>query len=212
MEELSFWLNSNKIALNVAKPEAMLFKTKHKTCDTDLRVKLCRKRLYKTKYLRYLGIKIDGNLNSKIHKHDLASKLNRTYAVLAKLMHFLNLKIHLFCYISFLFKLWMHSLGTYMISSTTGVYSPKKAPKSMNFAPFCTFAYTFVQNCNILNFAVMINVESCIFINNCFNRHSSSIFNENFKLVSPTHSYNTRSARNGTLFVPSYNTVRFGKK
>ena len=105
LKELSFWLNSNKIALNVAKPEAMLFKTKHKTCDTDLRGKLCRKRLYKTKYLRYLGIKIDDNLNSKIHIHDLASKLNRTYAVLAKLMHFLNLTIHLFCYIPFLFKL-----------------------------------------------------------------------------------------------------------
>ena len=106
----------------------------------------------------------------------------------------------------------MHSLGVYKISSTTGVYSPKKAQKSMNFAPFCTFSYTFVQNCNSLNFAVMINVESCIFINNCFNRGSFSIFNENFKLVSPTHSYNTRSARNGTLFVPSYNTVRFGRK
>ena len=37
-------------------------------------------------------------------------------------------------------------------------------------------------------------------------------FNGNFNLVSTTHSYNTRSARNGRLFVPSYNTVRFGKK
>ena len=41
---------------------------------------------------------------------------------------------------------------------------------------------------------------------------SFSIFNENFKLVSTTHTYNTRSARNGLLFVPSYNTVRFGRK
>ena len=63
MKELSFWLNANKIALNVAKTEVILFKTKHKPCDTDLRLKLSRKRLYKTKYLRYLGIKIDENLN-----------------------------------------------------------------------------------------------------------------------------------------------------
>ena len=59
LKELSFWLNANKITLNVAKTEVILFKTKHKLCDTDLRVKLCRNRLYKTKYLRYLGIKID---------------------------------------------------------------------------------------------------------------------------------------------------------
>ena len=93
LKELSFWLNANKIALNVAKTEVILFKTKHKPCDTDLRLKLCRKRLYKTKYLRYLGIKIDENLNWKIHIHDLASKLNRANAVLAKLRHFVNYEI-----------------------------------------------------------------------------------------------------------------------
>ena len=55
LKELSFWLNANKIALNIAKTEVILFKTKHKPCDTDLRLKLCRKRLLvKTKYLRYL--------------------------------------------------------------------------------------------------------------------------------------------------------------
>ena len=34
----------------------------NKPCNTDLRLKLCGKRLYKTKYLRYLGIKFDENL------------------------------------------------------------------------------------------------------------------------------------------------------
>ena len=62
-KELSFWLNANKIALNVAKTEVIVFKAKHKPCDTDLRMKLCRKSLYKTKYLRYLGINIDENLS-----------------------------------------------------------------------------------------------------------------------------------------------------
>ena len=81
-------------SINVAKTEVMLFKTKHKHCDTDLRLKLCRKRLYKTKYLGYLGIKIDENLIWKIHIHDLASKLNRANAVgvSKKLRHFANSK------------------------------------------------------------------------------------------------------------------------
>ena len=90
LKELSFWLNANKIALNVAKTEVIFFKTTHKPCDTDLRLKLCRNRLYKTKYLRYLGIKIDEILNWIIHIHDLTSKLNRANAVLAKLRHFAN--------------------------------------------------------------------------------------------------------------------------
>ena len=66
LKGLSFSLNANKITLDVVKTEVILFKTKCKPCNNDLRLKLCRKRLYKTKYLRYLGKKIDQNLNWKI--------------------------------------------------------------------------------------------------------------------------------------------------
>ena len=191
----------------------MLFKTKCKPCDTDLRLKLCRKRLYETKYLRYLGKKIDENLNWKIHICNLVSKWNRANTVLAKLRHFVNSEILRSTYFaifhSFWFELPMHSLRTYKISSTKSVYSPKKAPTIMNLNAHTTPLFKY---CNILKLADIINVETCIFINNCFNRDSFSIFNENFKLVSTTHSYNTRSARNSLLFVPSYNTVRFGRK
>ena len=83
LKELSFWLYANKIALNVAKTEVIPFKSKHKPCDTDLRLKLCRRKLCRTKHLRYLGIKTDENLNWKIHIHDLTSKLNQTNEVLA---------------------------------------------------------------------------------------------------------------------------------
>ena len=85
------------------------------------------------------------------------------------------------------------------------VYSPKKALRIMNFARFNVSTTPLFKNCNILKLADIINAESCIFINNCFNKDPFSIFNENSKLVSPTHSYKTRSVRNGPLFVPSYN-------
>ena len=82
----------------------------------------------------------------------------------------------------------------------------------MNFAPFNAHTTPLFKNCNILKFADIINVESFIFINNCFNKDSFSIYKENFKSVSTAHSYSTRLARNDLLFVPSYNTVRFSRK
>ena len=103
-------------------------------------------------------------------------------------------------------------MGTYQISSTKSVYSPKKTLRIMNFAPFNAHTTLLFKNCNILKLADVINVESCIFINNCFNRDFFSIFNEYFKLVSTMHSYNTRAARNGLLFIPCYETVIFGRK
>ena len=83
----------------------------------------------------------------------------------------------------------------------------------MNFVLLNAHTTPLLKNCNILKFADIINVESYIFINNCFNKDYFSVFNENLNLVSTAHSsYNARSARNGLLFFPSYNTVRFGRK
>ena len=61
----------------------------------------------------------------------------------------------------------------------------------MNFVPFNAHTTPLFKNCNILEFADIRKVESCFFINNCFNKDPFSIFNENFKLVSNAHSYNT---------------------
>ena len=103
----------------------------------------------------------------------------------------------------------MHSQGTYNISSTKRAYFPKKALRIINFALFNVHTTPLFKNCNIFRFADIANAKSCIFINNCFNEDSLSISNGNFKLISTTHSCNTK---NGLLFVPSYNTVRFGRK
>ena len=62
-------------------------------CDTALKFKLCRKILKKANHVRYLGIKIDKNLNWKTRVHDLVSKLNRTNPVLYKLRHFVSSEI-----------------------------------------------------------------------------------------------------------------------
>ena len=56
------------------------------------------------------------------------------------------------------------------------------------------------------SFSIFFSIFS-VFFNVSF-----SIFNENFKLVSTTHLYNTRSARNGLWFVSSYKSVRFERK
>ena len=88
LKELSFWLNADKISLNVAKTEVILSKTKNKPYNTELRLKLCRKILNRMNYVKYLEIKIDQNLKWKIHIHNLASKLNRANLVLSKLKHF----------------------------------------------------------------------------------------------------------------------------
>ena len=82
------WLNANKISLNVKKTEMIIFNSKQKKLEEDLKIKLCGKRLYPTESIKYLGVKIDANHTWQHHVNDLSIKLGFT-------------KNNIFIYISF---------------------------------------------------------------------------------------------------------------
>ena len=83
LKHLVHWLNANKI-FNVKKTEMVIFKSKQKKFEGDLKIKLCGKRLYPTESVKYLGVKIDTNLNWEHHVNDLSIELNRANALLLK--------------------------------------------------------------------------------------------------------------------------------
>ena len=64
-KNLTYWLNANKISLNVKKTELVIFEYQRKKLDSPIKIKLSRKRLYPSKSVKYLGIKTDENLNCK---------------------------------------------------------------------------------------------------------------------------------------------------
>ena len=57
LKRLVNWLNANKISLNVKKTEIVIFKSKQKKFEGDLKIKLSGKRLYPTESVKYLGVK-----------------------------------------------------------------------------------------------------------------------------------------------------------
>ena len=93
LKHLVNWLNANKISLNVKKTEMVIFKSKQRKFEGDLKIKLCGKRLYPTESVKYLGVKIDTNLSWQYHVNDLSIKLDRANALLSKIRKFVSLKI-----------------------------------------------------------------------------------------------------------------------
>ena len=84
LKNLTNWLNANKISLNVSKTELIIFKPKRKPLDFNMKIKLNGKRLYPADSVRYLGVKIDNELNWKSHINAIATKLNRANVMLYK--------------------------------------------------------------------------------------------------------------------------------
>ena len=71
----------------------MIFKSKQNKFEGYLNIKQCGKRLYPTKSVKHLGLKIDTNLNWKYHINELSIKLNRTNALVFKMGKYVCLKI-----------------------------------------------------------------------------------------------------------------------
>ena len=71
----------------------VIFKPKSRKFEGDLKIKLCGKRLYPTKSVKYLCVKIDTNLSWQYHFNDLSIKLNRANALLFKVRKYVSLKI-----------------------------------------------------------------------------------------------------------------------
>ena len=72
------------------KTELVIFKQQRKKLDSPIKIKLSRRRHYSSKSVKYLGIKIDENLNRKQHIYDIAIKLNRDNALLFAFRNYVN--------------------------------------------------------------------------------------------------------------------------
>ena len=59
LKNLTYWLNVNQILLNVKKTGLVISKHERKKLDSQIKIKLNRKKLYPSKSVKYVGIKIE---------------------------------------------------------------------------------------------------------------------------------------------------------
>ena len=71
----------------------VIFKSKQKKLEGDLKAKLCGKRLYPTDSVKYPGVKINAHLTWQHHVNDLSIKRNRANTLLFKMRKYVSLKI-----------------------------------------------------------------------------------------------------------------------
>ena len=71
----------------------IIFKSKQKRFEGDLKIKLCGKSPYPTECAKYLDVKIDTNLTWQHYLNDLSIKLNRANALLFKMRKYFSLTI-----------------------------------------------------------------------------------------------------------------------
>ena len=190
----------------------IIFKSKQKKLEGDLKIKLCGKRLYPTESVKYLGVKIDANLTWQQQVNDLSTKLNRANALLFKMRKYVSLKIlrsiyfAIFdSYLSYCCLVWAQNFS----SIQRILILQKKAVRIINFQPRNFHTSPLFKQNSILKFQDKICLENILFVSKSLNNLLPSIFNTWFSFSSDQHNY--ESSTQGNLMKLFYKTNRYGK-
>ena len=172
----------------------VIFKSKQKKLEGDLKIKLCDKRLYPTVSVKYLGVKIVTNLTWQHHINDLSIKLNRTNVLLFKIRKYVSPKIlRSICFAIFDSHLsYCCLVRAQNFSSIKQILIlQKKTVRIINFQPRNTHTSPLFKQNFILKFQYKICLENILFVSKSLNNLSPSIFNTWFSLSSDQHNYET---------------------
>ena len=212
------WLLADKISLNAAKTELVIFRKPLQKIP-PINIKINGIRIAQTSSVKYLGIYLDEFLVGSIHCILLHSKLQRANGMLAKARHFLcnNTNTLLSLYYS-IFSSHMVN-GCQVFGQSDSKFVKKIQVLQNNALRLITFADSFrdhvshiYKNLNILKFRDFVSLQNLLFIHDYFNGLLPDCFDGYFTFLSDSHSHLTRNATNGHLVVPRVDSDRFGRK
>ena len=220
LNHLCTWLSANKISLNASKTEFLVFRPSNisnKYSNFTCRLKIKRKYIGPSKYIRYLGVLLDQDLSWKPQVDIVASKLKRANGILSKLRHFLPRSLLLQVYyglfhsrISYCCQAWAQPSSSYLQRICT---LQNQAARLMTFSQPRSHAAPIFSELNLLRFTDLIQLHNVLLVHKLRNFPDlvppslSSIINIDF-----SHARATRGQTVGSINRPSYSTSKFGLK
>ena len=216
MENISNWLISNKLTLNIIKSKYMIITNKKKIGDDEFYLKLNSKKLERCHQYKYLGVLIDDKLTWKAHIQYICEKIGKTCGVFAKLRHCTDISTLKSVYFALVFS-HLQYCNLIWGDACDQVIKPLKSLvnriiRIMVFAPFqSNNSQQFYDELEFLSLTQIHLLEKAKFLYKYKNNRLPSNFNNYFQEIGENHQYSLRSISNQNL-QPSRARTRFGLK
>ena len=214
LSNLVHWLRANKISLNTKKTELIIFRPKNTIVTKHLNFRISGQKIFPVKVIKYLGIKIDENLNFITHMQDLALKLSRSNGMLAKIRHYVNFETLLSIYhaifsshLRYACQVWGNSRSP-MIGRITSLQN--KALKIIHFLPKNTNSNILYFLSNTLRLNTLLSYLNGLFV---WDQRNSILPTTVFDDFFPERNecrYNLRSIAHMNILIPLTRTVTYG--
>ena len=206
------WLCSNRLSLNVAKTEFLIFRPSKKFNETT-KLRINQTTIKESGKIKYLGIFLDRYLSFSFHITELCKKLATAVGMLHKMKNLCSDNTLKSIYYSL-----FHSHMTYGISIwglakptlTQKVYFlQKKAARIIEKADYLAHTNPIFKKHKILKCTdqYTVNLASLMWELD----HDKIPKSLKIWFEKPKHSYNTRFMRKGKIRPIKYNTNKFGK-
>ena len=210
---LAHWLNANKIALNVSKTEVLLFRPPRKKINYDLKIKLCGKRLYWSKQVKYLGIILDEHLSWKFCINSVTTKLTRANGIMSNLRFYVDQRTLVAIYNALFHSHIMYAIqiwGQKISMNDRVIRLQKAAMRIMTFSNINAHTkplFKLLKIQPIHNTIFMLNIK---LIHQTLNHLSPTSVQNSLDLMYLNDSYITRARSHEMLKIPKVKTVKYG--
>ena len=209
------WLNSNRISLNINKTEFVIFRSPRNPINAEINIRLNGKRLYPSKFIKYLGVLLDEHLSWKYHINELIKKLNKSNSMLSKIRYYVckntlrSLYFSLFSsHINYCCQVWGQN-GNYHLNKIHSLQ--RSALRIINFRPFRSDVSDLFQSLRIPSFVNLVRISNLLFVFDSLTHNLPISMSNYFTQTCNFHSYFTRNTENAKLILPVFKSQKYGK-
>ena len=157
---VSEWLKSNRLSLNVKKTKLLFFRSKYKTIQENISIKIQGVRINPSSHVKYLGIFVDEHLSWKHQIKELSNKLSRANDIISTLRHHAPKSAVLSVYYALFYSHMVYACSVWSLTSTGNLdritILQKKCIRFMIFSQYNTHTPPLFVKDKLLTFLDII--------------------------------------------------------
>ena len=184
--EVSEWLNTNKLSLNVEKSNHVIFNPpQQKVPSINLTVN--KKKIEHKEYIKYLGVLIDSKLSWKSHIRETSKKISRSVGILAKMRHYANINVLTKLYYAIIYPFLIYGVlawgSTYPTTLKSIVILQKKAVWIITSSKHVALTSVLFHQLSILKLSDLVSMRTALFMFDFYNNTIPSSFSNFFTSI-----------------------------
>ena len=208
------WLDANRLVLNIDKTNFVVFHPPHIKIPKPVIIRFGGKKIKCESCVKFLSILLDEYLSWKFHMNELSKELSRAVGIFYKIRHFCPSDIlWILCYslfYSFLshgISVWGFTFKSYFEKLS---FVQKKTVKVMTFNKQTASSAPIFSNLEFLKTDDIHQFQLLSFVYDCQNKLAPAYSHKFFVWCAQIHSYSTKLASCGDLFLGRKNTFQYG--